>query len=129
MKTINFIVEKTSTGFTAYADDFDTLPVGTSGDTISELKNNIMESANLWLDHVGRQALAIDQIKLTLDVPSFFDFYGIISAKALSGRIGMNNSLLSQYAKGVKKPSPKQVDKILAGLKGVGRELMELELV
>ena len=40
----------------------------------------------------------------------------------------MNNTLLSHYINGIKKPSQKQVEKILTGIKEVGRELMELEI-
>jgi hypothetical protein len=41
----------------------------------------------------------------------------------------MNNALLSHYIKGVKKPSARQTEKILSGLKEVGRELSEIELL
>jgi hypothetical protein len=129
MKSIKFIVEKTSTGFSAYAENFDTFPIGTTGDNLNELKNNILEAANLYLDHIAKKLITVDQINLTFDVPSFFEFYNVINAKALSSRIGMNNTLLSQYVQGIKKPSPKQVEKILLGIKEVGKELSELELV
>lgn len=125
---MKFVVEKTKTGFSAYAEDFAALPVGTTGDTIAELKNNIVEGANLYLEHVSKKPITVSQIVITFDVPSFFDFYSIINAKALSARIGMNNTLLSQYVKGIKKPSAKQVEKILLGIKEVGKELTELEL-
>lgn len=129
MKKINFIVEKTNTGFSAYAEDFDSLPVGTTGDTITELKSNILEAGNLYLDFVEKKPITIEQINITFDVPSFFEYYNIINAKALSRRIGMNNTLLSQYVQGVKKPSEKQVRKIMEGIREVGKELTELELV
>jgi len=129
VKKINFIVERTSTGYSAYAENFETFPIGSLGDTIAELKSNILEAANLWLNYEKRKEIVMDQIMLSFDVPSFFEFYGIINAKALSRRIGMNNTLLSHYIKGVKKPSPKQTEKILSGLKQVGKELAELELV
>ena len=129
MKTISFIVEKTGTGFSAYAHDFDALPVGTTGDTFIELKQNILEAANLYLEHVSKKPIAIEQIAITFDIPSFFEYYNVINAKALSKRIGMNNTLLSQYVKGVKKPSEKQVEKILTGIKKIGKELSELDIV
>ncbi len=128
MKSISFIVEKTDTGFSAYAEDFETLPVGTTGDTVAELKQNILEAANLYLEHVSKKQIAIEQINIVFDVPSFFEYYNVINAKTLSKRIGMNNTLLSQYVKGIKKPSAKQVEKILAGIKDIGKELSELEL-
>ena len=41
----------------------------------------------------------------------------------------MNETLLSQYVNGIKKPSKKQVNRIVDGLHEIGRELMELTLV
>ncbi|MDQ3393490.1 MAG: hypothetical protein M3512_05190 [Bacteroidota bacterium] len=46
---------------------------------------------------------AIDEIRFEYDLGSFFDFYKVINAKALSERIGMNQSMLAQYIKGIKK--------------------------
>lgn len=41
----------------------------------------------------------------------------------------MNPTLLSQYVNGVKKPSDKQVKKMLEGIKALGRELLQLDLI
>jgi len=41
----------------------------------------------------------------------------------------MNQSLLSQYVNGKKKPSKKQVERIVDGLHDIGKELIELTLV
>jgi hypothetical protein len=40
----------------------------------------------------------------------------------------MNETLLSQYVQGRKKPSQKQTNKILQGIQQVGRELSNLNL-
>jgi DNA-binding transcriptional regulator YdaS (Cro superfamily) len=60
---------------------------------------------------------------------SFFNFYKVINAKALSERIGMNQSLLSQYISGIKKPSAKQAHRILQGVHQIGRELSEVRFL
>jgi predicted transcriptional regulator len=36
-------------------------------------------------------------LSITLDLPSLLEFYKVINVKALSKRLGMNQSLLSQY--------------------------------
>ena len=41
----------------------------------------------------------------------------------------MNQSLLSQYIKGGKKPSPTQVDRILKGVQQIGKELTEVRFL
>ncbi len=60
-------------------------------------------------------------------MPQFFKFYKVINAKALSKRIGINQSLLAQYIKGIKKPSTAQTRRILKGVRDVGRELAAIE--
>jgi len=49
-------------------------------------------------------------------------------SKALSERIGINQSLLAEYTKGLKKPSVAQVKRILTGLQQIGRELADVQL-
>lgn len=125
---LSFIVERTSTGFSAYAADFSNLPVATTGTTMTELKENILDAVNLYLDYIGKEPVTAEDISASLDLPQFFEYYKVINAKVLSSRIGINNTLLSQYVNGVKKPSEKQVKKILDGVKELGKELAELEL-
>jgi hypothetical protein len=129
MNSIKFTVGKTSTGFDAYYEENEKILAVTTGDNLNELKANALEAYNLLLEEKGKSSINSDQIKFEFDIPSFFAFYGIINARALSERIGMNNSLLSHYITGVKKPSENQVKKIMGGLKQIGKELSELELV
>lgn len=125
MKVNKFIIEKTKTGYSAYCFD---KPIFTTGQTIHELQLNVLEASNLNLEEFGK-TITLDSIELELDFKQFFDFYKIINAKHLARRIGMNESLLSQYVNGIKKPSKKQVSRIVQGLHEIGRELMELTLV
>lgn len=71
----------------------------------------------------------IDEIQLKYDLESSFEFYKVINARALSERIGMNQSLLAQYIKGIKKPSPVQTKHILSGVQQIGRELAEVRFL
>lgn len=47
MKKISIIVEKTETGYSAYAEDY---PVYTVGSNLDELKSNILEAINLYFE-------------------------------------------------------------------------------
>ncbi|MEO7213540.1 MULTISPECIES: helix-turn-helix transcriptional regulator [Mucilaginibacter] len=125
MKKINLIVEKTSTGFSAYAENY---PVYTVGASMTELKSNILEAMNLYQEETGGEPVKESDINITLDLPQFFEYFKVINAKALSERVGMNQSLLAQYVGGQKKPSSKQVEKILLGIRELGKELSELQL-
>lgn len=126
MKKIVFIVEKTSDGFSAYAED-DNIQAATSADTMAELRINIVDAYNSVAELKGWPEVTIDEINVQLDLPQFFDYYKIINASALGARIGMDKTLLSQYINGHKKAGPKQIQKILNGIKQLGRELSSLE--
>lgn len=120
---IKMIVEKTKTGYSAYAENY---PVFTVGKTLEELKSNILEAINLHFEKQNRTIID-DDLKIHLDLPQFFTFYKVINAKALSQRIGINQSLLAQYIKGHKKPSARQIERILKGVQQVGKELSAIQ--
>jgi hypothetical protein len=121
MKKVNVYVEKTRTGFSACSEDF---PVCTTGDDIPELKSNMVEAMNLYYEETDpKKVISEEDLNLRLDLASFFGYYKVINAKAFSNRVGMNQSLLAQYIKGIKKPSKAQTRRILKGVQQLGREL------
>ena len=124
-RKIKFIVERTKTGFSAFAEQY---PIFTTGKTIPELINNCLEATSLHFEDRSIE-VTTDNLKLEIDFQQFFQFYGILNARVLAERIGMNKTLLSQYVQGKKKPSPKQTEKILSGIRQIGKELTEIELI
>lgn len=124
-KKIYLTVEKTDTGFSAFAED---LPIYTTGKSIPELLNNAIEAANLCFEDEKR-VISSSDLKLEIDFKQFFQYYKVINAKFLAERIGMNPTLLSQYVQGHKKPSDAQTDKILQGIHLIGKELSEISLI
>ena len=92
------------------------------------LKKNILEAVNFSKNKRGKP-LTEKNIKITLDIAQFFEFYKVINAKAFSERIGMNQSLLAQYINGIKKPSVQQTYRIIQGIKQVGNELSALQFI
>jgi len=125
MKKVEIVVERTNTGYSAYAKNY---PAATTGKDLIELKSNMIEAINLYLEEKGQHVFEND-IKVTLDLAQFFEFYKVINAKAFSERIGMNQSLLAQYIKGIKKPSPLQTQRILKGVQQIGKELAEIRFL
>jgi hypothetical protein len=119
---IEVTVEKTKTGYSAYASKY---PVYTVGHSLEELKVSVLEALNLYFKKQGKTIRETD-LKISLDLGHFFDFYKVINAKALSERIGMNQSLLAQYIKGIKKPSPTQTQRILNCVHEIGKELASI---
>lgn len=122
---ITVIIEKTKTGFSAYSED---QAIFTTARTIPELIGNAIEAANLYFDD---EKIRINQndINFVIDFKQFFQYYKVINAKFLAQKIGMNESLLSQYVQGRKRPSDQQTDKILEGIHQIGRELSEINLI
>lgn len=125
MKKITMTVEKTKTGFSAYAADY---PIFTTGQSIPELINNAYEATELYFDEEKIRIEPTD-IRFEIDFKQFFKFYKVLNAKFLAEKIGMNASLLSQYVSGTKKPSAKQTEKILNGIHQIGQELSGINLL
>jgi DNA-binding transcriptional regulator YdaS (Cro superfamily) len=71
----------------------------------------------------------INDLRFEYNFESFFDFYKVINVKALSELIGMNQSLLAQYIKGIKKLSPAQTKRILEAVQQIGRELSDVRFL
>ncbi len=124
---INITVVKEDIGYSANTTIENNF-IATDGNTFDELKSNILEAVNLAFEVKGF-IYRIDEIKFSYDLESFFDFYKVINAKALSERIGMNQSLLAQYIKGNKKPSIIQTKRILQGVHQIGKELSEVNFL
>jgi predicted RNase H-like HicB family nuclease len=122
MRKIECIVERTNTGFSAYAAKY---PVYTVGSNLEEIKANLLEALNLYFSDKDRLVEEKD-IKISLDMPQFFEFYKEINVSAFSKRAGINQSLLSQYIKGIKKPSSSQIQRILKEVNKLGRELQDV---
>jgi hypothetical protein len=121
--TIKITVTKEDTGYSANAS-VDKNFIATEADTFEELKEMVLEAVNLTYEDKGF-VYKIEEILFEFDLESFSSFYKVINAKALSERIGMNQSLLAQYIKGIKKPSANQTKRILTGVQQIGKELME----
>jgi predicted RNase H-like HicB family nuclease len=125
MKNLKITITKEDVGYSAYGK-FGEDSIHTEGDSFDELKANVVEALNLCFED---QSVTIDDVHFIFDIKSFFNFFNVINAKALSERVGINQSLLAQYISGVKKPSAKQTEKILKGIHDLGKELTEIELL
>lgn len=124
---IHVTIVKESLGYSAFCS-IDKYHMATQGDSFEELKYNILEVVNLAFDEEDF-SYTEGEIQFVFDLPSFFSFYRVINAKALSERIGMSQPLLAQYISGIKKPSPKQAKRILAGVHQIGKELSEASFI
>lgn len=132
-KSVKIIVEKASEGFTAYVPE---LPgCITFGNSLDEIKENIKEAISFQLEGMLEDDEAIPtnlqgeyNIELKLDVAQVFNLYKSINSSGFAKRIGMSQSLLSQYVNGIKRPSEKQARRILQGVVDFGNELSHIQI-
>ena len=121
-----FIIERSKTGYSAYEKK---KPIFTTGKSIHELRLNALEAVNLFEEDSNKKQSSANDLQFEIDFKQFFEYYKVINSKHLAQRIGMNETLLSQYVNGKKNPSKRQIERIIDGLHEIGQELTELILV
>ncbi|WP_235299374.1 type II toxin-antitoxin system HicB family antitoxin [Portibacter marinus] len=126
MKTYKLIIEKGEDGFWGRIDFKDDL-VTSFGETIDQLKTNMKEALKLYFEDSSKP-IPNYNFELVMDIQEFFLVNDFINISTLAKRIGMNSSLLRQYAKGIKFPSLKQVSKIENAIRKIGKQLSSTEL-
>lgn len=134
MNKIVVIIEKSKSGFSAYLPDLQGCV--SSSKTIDELKLNISEAIKFHLEGIAEDGLPIPEIfkgeyllQYSFDLETFLNYYNhIFTRRALSKLTGINESLLSQYASGLKHPRPAQSKKIEVGLHQLANELLQVSL-
>lgn len=125
MKKVGIVIEKTRSGFSAYAEK---LPIYTTGKSLAELIGNAYEATQLYFED-GEKIPSKFIIQYQIDFKQFFQYYRVLNAKVIAEKIGMNPTLLSQYVQGKKKPSQQQTDRIINAIHEIGVELSAINLV
>ncbi|MBK6700471.1 MAG: XRE family transcriptional regulator [Saprospiraceae bacterium] len=125
IEKVGIIIEKTRTGFSAYAVD---IPIYTTGKNIAELIGNANEATQLYYEE-DKKASSKFIIQYQIDFKQFFQYYRVLNAKVIAEKIGMNPTLLSQYVQGKKKPSQMQTERIINAIHEIGVELSSINLI
>ncbi|MBI9069811.1 MAG: type II toxin-antitoxin system HicB family antitoxin [Salinivirgaceae bacterium] len=129
MKRLNVVLERTDTGYSAYSNE---IPgCAATGKTYDETKKNIVDAIDSHLELLKEfneeipEVLQSDyELSFKLDSITFFEWLDGIMTKAGISRIsGINQSLISQYAMGIKNPSQKQLLKIEKAIHKFGADL------
>ncbi|HNX80340.1 MAG TPA: type II toxin-antitoxin system HicB family antitoxin [Prolixibacteraceae bacterium] len=112
------IIEKTGTGYSAYVPD---IPgIATAAETFDELRENVKELLDVYVEtavEYGDPDPDIQKgeyaIEYKFDIQAFMQWMSrVMSQRGLSEIADMNESLISQYASGIKSPGPKQLQRI-----------------
>lgn len=118
MNLIAVILEKSDSGYSAYLPEIPGIAI--IGETFTEVRQNAEEALKLYIEtsqEFGDVLPPILQgeyrLSYKFDAPSFFEWMSkVMSQKGLSEIAGMNESLISQYATGIKSPGAKQLKRI-----------------
>lgn len=134
MKKVQVIIEKSTTGYAAFIP----LLHGciATGESIDEVKKNLDDALSFHLEGMLEDLVEIPEelsgnymLQYSLDIETFLAHYNhIFTKRALSRITGINESLLSQYANGLKHPRKVQSKKIEKGLHKLANELLQISL-
>jgi predicted RNase H-like HicB family nuclease len=132
MKALKIIIEKSKDHYCAYTDNCD--GIYGAGDTVDEAKQNVLEGLNLFIKYNKENLPEILQgeykIEYHFDVPSFLKHYSTIFTKsALQRMTGINQTQLTHYVSGFRKPSAKTINKLDTAICGLTKELSQVHFV
>jgi predicted RNase H-like HicB family nuclease len=118
MEKLLILVEKTGTGYSSFIP---VIPgIASSGDTFDELRENVKEALDLYVETSREYGDPLPEIlkgeyvlEFKFDIQSFLQWMSsVMSQRGLAEIASMNESLISQYASGIKKPGPKQLHRL-----------------
>lgn len=123
-KKIEIIVENGGDSLSARIElDGDLLT--TTGNTLEEVRAAFAEQLAFF--YALKENDYVFEIGYELE--GFFETHPYINIAVLAERMGINASLMRQYANGIKHPSEKRVKEIEEAVHQLGRELLETHLV
>lgn len=129
MKTLKVIVEHAENNLSAYIDG---VPVIAVGNSLAEVKQNINEAIELYLEDNPRPVAALAgryELVFQFNPQSLLNYYSrIFSYVALQYLTGINQKQLCHYAMGIKKPREAQRKKIETAFHNLGQELTSVAL-
>jgi predicted RNase H-like HicB family nuclease len=129
-KKVRAIIGKSRTGFTIMMEGFDLAM--SYGDTLEEAKRDFEKFPEEYVA-VSREAGkeippelngGALEFEYVYDLSGFFAFYDFISPSKVARRMGINPSLMRQYASGCTYLSYSKKKEIERRIRGIGRELM-----
>jgi len=134
MKKLPVILEKSENNYSAYIPELEGCIA--TGATIQDTKKNLFEAVAFHLEGMKNEGLELPkpfkgeyEFEYKVDIQSLFEWFsGILTKSGLAKLTGMNQSLISQYANGIKKPGEKQTTKIQNAIHGFGEELLGVRL-
>ena len=133
---IKVIIEKTNTGYSAYAPDEQGIAMTTAGKTFEEIKENFLEVVEMSVEYYQEKqqwedAERLQNAKLDfyIDVEQFFEYFYMINKTAFARFIGLNESQMRKWSKGIVPISDKKALQIQKGLHNLADDLKAVHFV
>ena len=129
------IIEKGKDAFWGRVEGHEFLPV-TVGNSAQEVLDNLKMLIADYIEHEGQddkvwKNVDVNKIAFSLhfDLRAFFDEYDFLNISAIAAMAGINQSLLRQYAKGLKFPSINQAKKVEKTIHELAKKMNKVSLV
>ena len=130
MDTLKVIVSGGKDHFGAWAKDVE--GIYGVGNTLDEVKDNVREAINLFLEYNENAPDALKgnpEIELIFDITGLVKYYSqFITLPAMEKLTGVNQKQLWHYANGYKSPRKETAERIEKGLKYFARKLEREEV-
>jgi predicted RNase H-like HicB family nuclease len=131
MKKLKVIVNKANEGVSAHLPEVDGFVIAC--DSIAKLKRELPEGIRFHIEGLyeeEKQAWMDGEYSFEYvysDIPAFVEAYsGLINQSSLARIAGINESLMRQYASGIKRPSRNTLNRIEAGVKQYAGEIQSV---
>ena len=132
MRQIHVTLEMGKDGYGVW---FDEIPnVFGFGETVELAKKDAKASLDFYIECLNKTNKAIPEILkgeyeliFEFDIEALLKYIdGTVTKKALAKASGINQTQLSHYSSGLKKPRREQRNKIIAGLHKLGNDLLSV---
>jgi hypothetical protein len=103
--------------------------------SVEGVTQNLKDLIQDHLDHEGKEQLEWQNIQVkditfeyVYDLTELFDVLSAVKINSIADLAGINQSLMRQYASGVKYPSPQQAAKIQDAVHQLGKKLLQVSM-
>ena len=107
----------------------------TVGNNANEVTQSLKELIQDHLDNEGKEQQFWQNVKVenitfeyVYDLTAIFNVISAVKINSLADLAGINQSLMRQYASGVKYPSVQQAQKIQVAVKQLGQKLLQISM-
>ena len=107
----------------------------TVGNSVEDITQGLKDLIQDHLDHEGKEQVEWQNIQVkditfdyVYDLTELFDVLSAVKINSIAELAGINQSLVRQYASGVKYPSPQQAKKIQTAVHLLGQKLLQVSI-